>query len=1329
MTTNSQPATAARHPAEIDDPDVRFVLLALLFGGLLLLAGLTLDPYALRGVAIPPDNQGVLLFALMFGVLLLISYRVRAGIYISLSPITLAAALLTLGLRDTVLVVLLGAVGAAGGHQIFYRALRLPHPTLHLQLIRIGFFVGVTCLTALVGAWIGSGLALLTTGEYLITVEMLPLLVVVWFVVLTGVEIGAGLLWNRWEARLPAFRPFFDHSPFRNNSQRAIGVRVALINALSLVMGVLLALIYKSLPLLASTTAVGIVIGSIVIYRLTEVSRAALTRRVLELSLITQFGQSLSQNLPMPQLLDALYQQLQALMLVDLCVVGVYQKTSDSMTVVYARQGDQPINWPQPHGTGLLDMIGRSRKPLLLRGDVYSQVQALGVSPFYPPLPVCYLAVPLLVGDHLVGVISIEHLSNPLAYGESELAILNMLAPQAAIALRNAELYGRLSSLTGELAELNHLTHSINTVQNQDRALQLICQKMLTLLRADRASIMLVSEDGSSASLAVSLGLSASYLSHYQHIRLDERAEQLRFLKAKQPVMISDIQSMSTASSAWQSIAAAEGFRAVASVPMYNGDHPLGTLTIYYDQPQAIAPEDMALLTTLANQVNAAVANARLFREVQQHADDMTRLVASSYTLIESLDVHATGQQVADHLLALLALDLTAVYLPDPESNQLQRLALAGRTTAPLELPNTPSLRALRRLLNHPSEGFDSTSGYRLTDSELISQFEMQTAFALPLTAHGSPIGVVILGSIMARRFSAREWQLAETILNQAATALENATLFHLVDTELEERIRQLQAIENVSRKLTLINSLSLDTVIGEVLRAALSVTYADMASCGLREGDLMRFTVQTRPSIQVNELTYQLQGITGRVMRTCQPELVPDVSIDPDYVLVIPGTRSELAVPILIRGEAIGVLDLETTRENGFSMSQLTFMTTLADHTALAIEQAGLFSEIQRRNEQMRVILDSTYNGMILISADSRLIEANAAAERLLNRSLAPYIGRHILRLTVDLLHDGQFRPSNDKHDGQVPLVRPAQAAFNLVKNDPYREVQYFYQLHTDDGVTDVEAFSIPIVGDKGHIAARLIVLQDATQEKRIQRFRDQMIDMVVHDLRSPLANVVTSLNMVADMLLSEANTDMAEQVLDIATQNTFKVIQQVESILELRKMESGTIELTRSPTRLSGLVNEAMRTLEATAINAEIRLLNHIDSDLPLADIDGSQIARVLVNLIDNALKYTPSGGEVRIEAERMASDQLLLIRIVDTGPGIPLTMRRQVFDLFVTNTSKVLRGRRGMGLGLTFCQLVVTAHGGTIWADVGPEGGAAICFTLPIAPAIESSAPIPG
>ncbi len=262
-----------------------------------------------------------------------------------------------------------------------------------------------------------------------------------------------------------------------------------------------------------------------------------------------------------------------------------------------------------------------------------------------------------------------------------------------------------------------------------------------------------------------------------------------------------------------------------------------------------------------------------------------------------------------------------------------------------------------------------------------------------------------------------------------------------------------------------------------------------------------------------------------------------------------------------------------------------------------------------------------------------------------------------------------------------------------------------------------DVEEIGLPVQDESGSVIARLFILRDISEEKSLERFRDQVTSMIIHDLRSPLASIVTSLSMIEDFALTGDLAGITE-VQRIASNSASSLILMVELIFEIRRMENGLLALEQTIIPLSLVATGAMQVLEATAADAYIRFVNRLPPMLPILYIDMEKIRRVLINLLDNAIKHTPTGHEVRIEASHMPGEPMVTVRIVDTGRGIPLEFREEIFNTFVTLPNSALRGRRGIGLGLTFCKLTIEAHGGKIWVESGPEGGAAMCFTLPVA-----------
>jgi signal transduction histidine kinase len=171
------------------------------------------------------------------------------------------------------------------------------------------------------------------------------------------------------------------------------------------------------------------------------------------------------------------------------------------------------------------------------------------------------------------------------------------------------------------------------------------------------------------------------------------------------------------------------------------------------------------------------------------------------------------------------------------------------------------------------------------------------------------------------------------------------------------------------------------------------------------------------------------------------------------------------------------------------------------------------------------------------------------------------------------------------------------------------------------------------------------------------------------------------------------------------------------VNSLLDIARLSTGQALVELQAQRLESVLDTAVEYLLPLAADSEIDLVRQIEPDLPLVLMDEDKINRVLANLIDNALKYTPRGGRVTVSAQRWAGgagQSMVRCTVRDTGPGIPPEYRARIFDRFVQIPNLSGR-RRGTGIGLNFCQLAVNAHGGTIWVEGAPGGGGEFSFTL--------------
>jgi len=238
----------------------------------------------------------------------------------------------------------------------------------------------------------------------------------------------------------------------------------------------------------------------------------------------------------------------------------------------------------------------------------------------------------------------------------------------------------------------------------------------------------------------------------------------------------------------------------------------------------------------------------------------------------------------------------------------------------------------------------------------------------------------------------------------------------------------------------------------------------------------------------------------------------------------------------------------------------------------------------------------------------------------------------------------------------------------------------------------------------------------------KRLESSRQELIGMLGHDIRN-LANSVVAFLQLARM--GELTPDRPEfsQLLGLSEANIAEVLRMVNALLDVYKMEEGRLEAVAGVNKLGDVVKRSFAQLIPEAMAKGISLVDRIPEDTTVF-IDAGLIVRVLTNLVSNAIKHTPGGGSVTIDAEPASADSVV-VRVTDTGPGIPEADASHVFDRFYqTDTG---RSRGGTGLGLAFCKLAVELHGGKIGVANGGEPGAIVEFTIPSAARVPAAEPV--
>jgi len=274
-------------------------------------------------------------------------------------------------------------------------------------------------------------------------------------------------------------------------------------------------------------------------------------------------------------------------------------------------------------------------------------------------------------------------------------------------------------------------------------------------------------------------------------------------------------------------------------------------------------------------------------------------------------------------------------------------------------------------------------------------------------------------------------------------------------------------------------------------------------------------------------------------------------------------------------------------------------------------------------------------------------------------------------------------------------------------------------------DGARHFAAKVSSVGADEREATGTVVLLHDITDRKEaelalraaheelqaLEQMRDDLTHMIVHDLRTPLTSVASGLR----TLRTVARLDSQEQaLLDTAIEGGDTLLSMINDLLDISKMEAGALQLRLQEVAPEELIRQACQQVELLARQKGQTLVAEPESGLPSVYADPDLARRTLVNLLGNAVKFTPSGGAVTVTAS-VAEGEAVVFRVSDTGIGIPEDARERIFDKFGQIESRKTGGRSSTGLGLTLCRLAVEAHGGRIWVDSEPGAGSTFSFTL--------------
>ena len=334
------------------------------------------------------------------------------------------------------------------------------------------------------------------------------------------------------------------------------------------------------------------------------------------------------------------------------------------------------------------------------------------------------------------------------------------------------------------------------------------------------------------------------------------------------------------------------------------------------------------------------------------------------------------------------------------------------------------------------------------------------------------------------------------------------------------------------------------------------------------------------------------------------------------------------------------------------------------------------------------RAILENAFDVICSIDSNGNFISVSPACERLLGYTQQELIGKEYIQLVVE-------------SDRQQTVA----AVLNVVSSPGG---QFENRLIRNDGSFIDVLWSVQWSKPEQSL---FCVIHDITQRKIIERMKQEFVSMVSHDLRTPLTSVQAAIT----LLISGAGGQLSAngvEILNMADDNIGRLIALINDLLDIEKMESGKLQLNISPTSLQSVFDSSVNAVQGFArtqqINIEVQ-----PTDLHI-EADADRIVQIVVNLVSNAIKFSPKNSTVTIEAS--AVDETVEIRVLDQGRGVPEEQRKTIFDRFQQVNANDAAEKQGSGLGLAICKAIVEGHGGTIGVSPGAKGGSIFWFKLP-------------